>query len=423
MESFARRSHPGVALVGPMRQWQITAGALRLILRYPLRSGLLALSAALGVSGVVCSVNYGASGTEKVLQQIRRLGTNVLIITPAQSRTIAGRARTGAAVTTLVERDYIAIKREVPTRTRSSALATQSFWGKAGDLSKNAAVWGCEPEYFAIKDWTVVFGELFDSTQERTAARVAVLGHTVAIDLFGAASPVGQRMMINRVPFTVIGVLRERGQGLDVSSEDNQIYVPLRTAMRRLMNLDHYSGILVEIDSLKNMDEAAGRIKTLLQQSHHIRASQPEDFQVQNQKTLLDTEMGASNRLGSFLRWVGASALLVSGLGIAAITWIAVRERTREIGTRRALGATSADILLQVQLENGVLALSGGLFGIVFAWPASYLLSVWVGLPFVFDGRNALLAFEISAALNLVFSLLSSRKAASISPMEALRYE
>jgi putative ABC transport system permease protein len=282
---------------------------------------------------------------------------------------------------------------------------------------------GCEPDYFAIKDWTVASGVLFDSTQEHTAARVAVLGHTFAADLFGASSPVGQRMMINRVPFTVIGVLRERGQGLDVSNEDNQVYVPLRAAMRRLMNADYYSGILVEIDSLSSMDEAAERIRFCLGQSHRMQLDQRQDFQVQNQKTLFDTQMAASERLGFFLRWVGASALLVSGLGIAAITWVAVRERTREIGTRRALGATSADIFLQIQFENGVLALSGGLLGVGLAWPVSHLLSSRVGLPFVFEAKNAFLVFEIAATLNLVFSLLSSRKAASVAPIEALRYE
>src|SRR5438270_6693497 len=138
-----------------MRQWQIAVRALRLLWRYRLRSALLMLSAALGVAGVVCSVNYGASGTKQILDQIRRMGTNVLIIRPAQSRAIAGRARTGAAVTTLVERDYVGLKKEIQSRTRSSALVTQSFWNKAGDLSKNAAVVGCEPDYFLIKDWPV----------------------------------------------------------------------------------------------------------------------------------------------------------------------------------------------------------------------------------------------------------------------------
>lgn len=372
---------------------------------------------------MVCSVNYGASGTKQILDQIRRLGTNVLIITPAQSRVVAGRARTGSAVTTLVERDYRAVKMEMLSRTRSSAFVTQSFWNKAGDFSKNGVVVGCEPEYFAIKDWPVVSGDLFGSAQERTASRVAVLGYTVAADLFGASSPIGQPMMINRVPFTVIGVLSERGQGLDVSNEDSQIYVPLTTAMRRLMSVDHYAGIVLEIDSMDSMDAAANESRSLLHQLHRIQPNRADDFQIQNQKSLLDTQMAAARRLGFFLRWIAASALAVSGLGIVSITWIAMKERTREIGTRRALGATARDIFLEVTCETLTLALGGGVLGMALSWPASRLISGAVGLPFVFDKKSAVLAFAASAALNLAFSIFPSQKAASISPMEALRFE
>lgn len=405
------------------RQREIIIRALRLMWRYRLRSALLMLSAALGVCGVVCSVNYGASGTRQILEQIRRMGTNVLIITPAQSRVIAGRARTGVPVTTLVERDYRAIKNEVLSRTRSSALVTESFWNKAGDLSKNGVVVGCEPEYFAIKDWQVVSGELFNSTQERTASRVAVLGHTVAVDLFGGSSPIGQRMMINRVPFSVIGVLSERGQGLDVSNEDNQVYVPLVTAMRRLMNVDHYAGMLLEIGSLRSMDAAAEQTRSLLHQLHHVLPNRPDDFQIQNQKSLLDTQTAAAGRLGFFLGWIAASALAVSGLGIVAITWIGVQERTREIGTRRALGATAADISLQVTCEMLAAALGGGLIGMAVSWPTSRLISDAVRLPFVFDNKSAVLAFAAATTLNLAFSIFPSRKAASIRPIEALSFE
>ena len=391
--------------------------------RYRLRSTLLMLSAALGVCGVACSVNYGASGTKQILNQVRRMGTNVLIITPAQSRVIAGRARTGVPVTTLVERDYRAVKNEILSRTRSSALVTQSFWNKAGDLSKNGVVVGCEAEYFSIKDWQVVSGDLFNSTQERTASRVAVLGYTVASDLFDTSSPIGQRMMINRVPFTVIGVLSERGQGLDVSNEDSQVYVPLATAMRRLMNVDHYAGIVLEIDSLDSMDAAADESRSLLHQLHRVQPSRPDDFQIQNQKSLLDTQMAAAKQLGLFLRWIAAGALAVSGLGIVSITWIAMKERTHEIGTRRALGATARDIFLEVTCEMLTLALGGGLLGMAVSWPTSRLISHSARLPFVFDNKSAMLAFAAAVALNLAFSIFPSRKAASIRPIEALRFE
>ncbi len=372
---------------------------------------------------MACSVNYGASGSKQILDQIRRMGTNVLIITPAQSRVIAGRARTGIPVTTLVERDYRAVKNEVLSRTRSSALVTQSFWNKAGDFSKNSVVVGCEPEYFAIKDWQVLSGNLFGSAEERTASRVAVLGYTVAADLFGASSPVGQGMMINRVPFTVIGVLSERGQGLDVSNEDSQIYVPLSTAMRRLMSVDHYAGIVLEIDSLDSMDAAADESRSLLHQLHRVQPNRPDDFQIQNQKSLLDTQTATARRLDFFLRWIAASALAVSGLGIVSITWIAMKERTREIGTRRALGASARDIFLEVICEMLALALGGGLLGLAVSWPTSRLISESARLPFVFDNKSAVVAFATAAALNLAFSIFPSSKAASIHPIEALRFE
>jgi len=405
------------------RRLQIVRRSLRLLCRYRLRSALLISSAALGVIGVVCSVNYGASGTRQLLDQIRRLGTNVLIITPAQSRTIAGRARTGSPVTTLVERDRMTLEREVLTRKRSSALVNSSFWIKAGDLSKNAAAVGCEPDYFAIKNWPIASGELFDGTQERTIARVAVLGHTVANDLFGKASPLDSRILINRVPFTVIGVLTERGQGLDVRNEDNQVYVPLTAAMHRLMNVDNYAAIVVELDSLSVMDAAAEQVRSILHQLHHVSPTQRDDFQIQSQKALLDTQTASTNRLGFFLRWIGASALSVSGLGVLGITWIAVRERTREIGTRRALGATEIDVFLQIAVESATVALTGGLLGLVLSWPISRIISDSAGLVFVFDGRTAALAFAAAVILNLFFSLWPSRKAAHLDPIEALRHE
>lgn len=397
--------------------------SLRMLWRYPLRSALILSSAAVGVAGVVCSVNYGASGTQQLLDQIRRMGTNVLVITPVQDKSIAGRARTGNAVPTLVERDHAEIRRGVTVRLRSSALVSESFWVKARDLSKNAPVVGCEPDYFVIRNWPTTSGDLFDAAQERTMARVVLLGATVARDLFGSALPVSNRIMINRVPFTVVGVLQERGQGLDISNEDNQLYVPLGTAMHRLMNLDHYAAIVVEVDTVSSMDAAAAQVRSILHRTHRIRENHADDFQVQNQKTLLETQAAAASRLAFFLRWIGASSVVVSGLGILGITWIAVKERTRDLGTVRALGATTADVFFQVLFESVLLALTGGAAGLAIAWPASRVASSSTGLPFVFDRAAAALAFTAAALLNLAFSLFPSRKAASVHPIEALRHE
>ena len=163
---------------------------------------------------MVCSVNYGTSGSRQLLDQIHRLGTNVITVIPAQSRVIAGRARTGFAVTTLSDRDYRLLRRDIQTIELSSALVNQSYRVKFGDLSKVVSVTGCEPDYFTIKDWPLVGGGLFTPRQERESKRVALLGHNVAVDLFGSVSPVGATITINRIPFEVIGVLAERGQGL-----------------------------------------------------------------------------------------------------------------------------------------------------------------------------------------------------------------
>lgn len=397
--------------------------SLRLIWRFRLRSSLILLSATLGVAGVTSSVNYASGGRRQVLNQIRRLGTNVVNVTPQQSRSVGGRARTGSIVTTLVERDYLAIRRELPSLARSSALATGGFRLKAGDFSKTTSVVGCEPDYFRIKSWSLERGDFFDASDLRKSARVAILGHTVARDLFGDETAVGRRLFINRAPFEIVGVLAELGQGLDVANEDNQVYVPLSTAMRRLMNVEYYNGLVFELDRWEAMDEGAKAIADMLRRRHRSSPKQPEDFQVQNQKELIDTQTASAERLAFFVRWIGLSGLIVSGLGALAISWIAVKERTVEIGTRRALGATACDIFFQLLFEAAVVSSLGSAFGLAAGWQSSRLIAEQSRLPFVFDWTNARLALALAVALNLTFALLPSGKAARLDPIRALKYE
>ena len=384
--------------------------SLRVIWRFRLRSSLILLSAMLSVGGVVASVNYASGGRQQVLNQIRLLGTNVLIVTPQQSRTISGRARTGSIVTTLNEQDYALIGRDVPHLTRSSAVSTASFTLRAGDLSKNSSVVGCESDYIRVKNWKVEEGNFFSSAEDRRATRVAILGHTVAHDLFDNAPAVGARLLINRVPFEVIGVMSERGQGLDVTNEDNQIYVPLRTAMHRLSSIDYYSGLILEVDRWENIDETVRSLNEVLRQRHRVSEKLPEDYKIQNQKELIETQEASSQRLSFLVRWIGISGLIVSGLGILAISWIAIKERTVELGTRRAIGATASVIFFQILFEALAVSLLGGIGGLAIAWQSSKLISEWISLPFVFDWTNAESVFAISVCLNLIFALLPGQK-------------
>jgi len=402
----------------------LMAGSLRLIWRFGLRSGLILLSASLGVGGVICAINYAAEGRLKVLNRIQRLGTNVLVVTPQLSRNVGGRAKTGTIVTTLVAADYAEILRDLPEIERSSATVTTSFLVKAGDLSKsNCIVIGTEPGYAVIRHWQTTEGEFYGVPEMRRSERVAVLGSAVRRDLFGADSPIGKRIFINRVPFEVIGVLEERGQGLDATNEDNQVYVPLSTAMRRLANIDYFSSILFAVTSWDTMDETAEAIHQILSKRHRSTTNLPEDFQIQNQKSLIDTEITSSSRLTFLVRWVGLSGLVVSGLGILAICWIAVGERVVEIGIRRALGATKSDIFLQFLFEAVVISMLGAFAGLLAGWRSTESIAERADLPFFFDWASAELAAGFAMFMNLVFALIPSRRAALLDPIRALKSE
>jgi putative ABC transport system permease protein len=398
-------------------------GGLRQIWRYRLRSMLVICCAALGVAGAVTSVNYASGGKQQVLTRIRQLGTNLLVINAGQSRAVGGRARTGTIVTTLTEADYLSLDREVEGIARSSAMVSSGLRLKAGYLSKVAPVLGVEPDFFAIKSWALASGDFFRADDVRRSARLVLLGHQVARDLYGEENPVGERLFINRVPFEVAGVLAERGQGLDVINEDQQVYVPLTTAMRRLFNVDHYRSILLEVRDAQDMARVAAEVTALLRVRHRISPFRPDDFSLGSQQELIETQLAAASRLAFLVRWIGFSGLVVSGLGVLAIAWIAVRDRTREIGTRRALGARRRDVFFQFAFEASVLAMIGAGSGLGAGWLASRVAASRAELPFVFDLDNALLALGMAVLLNFIFASWPAIRAARMDPIRALRHE
>lgn len=391
--------------------------------RYRLRSFLVILCAALGVAGAITAVNYAAGGRQVILDQIQRLGTNLVIVSAKQSRAVAGRERTGTIVTTLGEADYRAIERELLGPVPASAMVVAPLRLKAGYLSKVSTVVGVEPEYFPMKSWSLLSGHFFGADEVRRSARVALLGYTVARDLFEAGDPVGETMFINRVPFQVVGVLSERGPGLDEANEDGRVYVPLTAAMRRLLNIDYYNSILFEVPDLDDIGDAETQITRLLRTRHRISKFRPDDFQVQSQRELIQTQLASAERLEFFVNWIGFSALMVAGLGILAIAWIAVRDRTTEIGTRRAIGATASDIFFQFAVEAAILAIVGVVIGLIAGWYASRITAEATDLVFVFDRTNAAVALSVALLLNLLFASWPAIRAARMDPIDALRHE
>lgn len=406
-----------------LRLRQLSRVAARNFWRFRLQAVVITLAAMTGTSGVIVSTGYAAGGRQKILDQFSRLGTNVIIVTPEQSKAVGGRARTGAIVTTLKAADLKAIRQSVAGIVAFSPTVSSVLRLRAGDLTKQTTAVGCDSDYFSIKRWPAASGNVFDEKQASQQARVVLLGWTAAHDLFGSKDPTGSHISINRVPFTVVGVLAERGQGLDASNEDDQVYVPLDTAMHRLMNIDYFNAILIDIADISRMDSAAAEISALLTTRHRHPASTEDDFLVQNRKSLIETQLAAFARLTFMVQWVAGSALLVSSLGVFAVTWIGIRNRTREIGTRRAIGATRSDILIQFFAEGSIGTVMGGVSGVVAGNIALRVIDARLNQPFLFSTSTSLAEVIGSTIVYASFTFISDFKAVRIKPLVALRAE
>lgn len=394
--------------------WRLAA---RQLLRFRLRTAVLLATGALSAALVIASLNYSAAGRADLLQQLDGAGGDLLTITPALSRNVGGRARTGSAVTTLRDADLAALLRLSPEIAGSTEVASGNFLAKAGDLSKNgAAITGVQPAFFALRRWPTASGSLFDAAAERRAARVAVLGAAVARDLFGASSPVGRPLLINRVPFQVVGVLSARGQRLDALNEDDEIVIPYSTAEHRLMNRAYDSAWYLQIAPPEAMPEVAARARALLRRRHHEFASAPDDFKILSQRDVIAAQEAASSHLQRVVQAAGGGGLLATGLVLLALHALAVGARQHELGIRRALGATESSIFAQLVCEAVLLALAIAAVALALGWLFTRVAEQRARLAFQFDPAVAALIVAIALLVDVVASLLPARRAARRDP-------
>lgn len=400
----------------------IASQALREVWRARQRTVLTALAIILGVAGAIVAESYASAGHAQLVEQLQRLGITIVTVTPKQSRNAGVRTRTGAPVTTLDARDYREILRRMPEFDGTSATVIGSFFAKAGDLSKsNTTVLGVEPAFARIRQWRMHSGESFSEVDERSAARVAVLGASVARDLFNDALPIGQRLFINRVPFRVVGVLEDSGADLGSASQDDQIFVPLRTASRRLLNLDSYRSLVLNVAQWSRMGAVIEGVRAVLTATHRSASPGREDFQIQTQQALAEAAVDAAAQVRRYVSLITAGSLLTAGFGTLAICWIGVGQRTAEIGTRRALGATARDIFLQFLTEVMLIGLTASAFGVLFGRAMSFVLAAWINSPLDFHWN---MGFSIGAAetlLAVAFGAAPAMRAARIDPIRALR--
>lgn len=396
--------------------------ALRALLTNKLRSVLTMLGIIIGVGAVIAMVSVGMGVREKVQNSIASLGSNMLIVTPGAASSQGVRSASGTSIT-LVSDDAEAIKKTVPGTDYVTPLVSKQYQIIAGNQNWTTTVQGVTPEYMAIRSLTVGSGSFISERDLNARNRVAVIGSTVAENLFGTMNPTGQNVRINNTPYQIIGVLDSKGQSSMGQDQDDVVMVPLTTAQERLIGIDYVNSINIQVTKAENMDQVQDQITTLLRQRHKIVGDKEDDFSVRNLTSIMEMATETTGTITMLLGSIAAISLLVGGIGIMNIMIVSVTERTREIGIRKALGATYRDIMLQFLIESIVIGVLGGVGGIVLGVAAAYGISIFSSLNTVISVLSIVVSFGFSIGIGLFFGIYPARKAALLDPIEALRFE
>jgi putative ABC transport system permease protein len=401
--------------------------ALRALAVNKLRSALTMLGIVIGVGAVIVMIAVGAGAQARVEDQIRALGSNLLLVMPGS--TTAGGVRLGfGSASTLTEDDVAAINREIPEALAAPALrgSAQVIWG---NTNWSTQIYGTTPEYLDVRQWPLAAGRSFEPAEMAAAAKVCLIGATVARQLFGDADPLDQSIRIKRVPFTVIGVLDVKGQSLMGTDQDDLVLVPIKTARSRVLGTASAARnrtvgtIWVKAAEGVDTKEIEGQVRSLLRQRHRIQPGADDDFSLRNLAEVMAAQEASSRVLALLLAAVASVSLLVGGIGIMNIMLVSVTERTREIGLRMAVGARTRDILGQFLVEAVTLSLIGGLAGVALGVGASMLIAGLAGWRIVLSPGAVGLAVAFAFAIGVFFGFYPARKAARLNPVEALRFE
>jgi len=384
------------------------------------RSVLAGLGVTVGVAVLVAMVSVGQGAEQAVLDHFRSMGTDLVVVTAGKVVVVAGRPRQTGNVTTLTVQDAEAIGDGLAHVRLAAPVQAQKLPVKWRDLSTQTNIVGTTPAYLLAKNARVRTGRGFEDEELRGALRVAVLGPSVVANVFGDASPLGETVRINKIPFEVIGVLDARGLDSLGQDQDDVVLVPVSTGLRRLFNLDHVNNIYVQAAPGQTA-RAIEEVREVLRQRHRIRPGKDEDFTLQDQTQALGAEMEAARSFTGLIAAVSAVALLIGGVGILAVMLIAIRERTREIGLRRAVGATAQDVLVQFVLEALIISVLGGFVGLGLGVAAGFVASRLGDWPLVISAGSVLLAVGVSTVVGVLFGAYPARRAARLDPTVALR--
>jgi putative ABC transport system permease protein len=392
-----------------------------------LRSALTMLGIIIGVGAVITMVAVGAGAQARVEDQIKSLGSNLIIILPGNFT--SGGVRMGSGTTlTISEDDAGALQRELPDIEAAAPQLRGNGQVVFGNANWATQILGITPEYFTARQWDVASGKLIDPGDIDGGAKVVLLGQTVARTLFGEADPIGETVRIRRIPHTVVGVLDRKGQSMMGQDQDDVVLIPITTARKRVLGGQqvksrNVSTITVKVRDGADVAETEQQMRDLLRQRHKLQANQEDDFFVRNLSEVLAAQEASSKILALLLAAIASVSLIVGGIGIMNIMLVSVTERTREIGLRMAVGARGRDILTQFLVEAVTLALIGGIVGIVLGATASYGVGSFMGWRTELNPASVILAFGFSGAIGVFFGFYPARTASRLAPIDALRHE
>ncbi|MBI3151278.1 MAG: ABC transporter permease [Chloroflexi bacterium] len=403
--------------------------ALRALRANKMRSILTILGIVIGVATVVALLSIGKGATSSITDEIESGGSNLLNVSPGRAQSGFPGAGQSQQASYLYYSDYQLLERGLPDNISAMVAVFQSsYLIKFGDESFNANVSGVMEDHQEVRSFTVADGRFITDGDNKSDARVAVLGQQIADDLFGSLSPVGKIISINGVKFEVIGVLEAKGSSM--ASPDDSIFIPLETGYNKLFGETAtrdgkkiVNNILISVTTTEAMDTVSAQVEFMVRRSHELKTTDQLDFNVLSQSDTLDTLSAVTNTLTIFLGAIAGISLLVGGIGIMNIMLVSVTERTKEIGLRKAVGATKNQILTQFLIETMTLSLLGGILGILLGVGIALVFTLTGLIPSVITADSILLAFTFALAIGVFFGLYPAFRAANLHPMVALRYE
>ncbi len=399
-----------------------------MIKRNKMRSFLTSLGIIIGISSVIIIISLGAGAQSLLVNEVKEVGTDLIGILPGASEEDGPPASVmGINITTLTDNDAQAILNQVPEITAVSSYVTGSAIASWQNQTVDTSFYGVSPNYLFVESTEVVVGHFFSEEENNSAARVAVLGSGIAEELFANQDPLNARIKINKESFEVIGVMKSRGSSTFQNS-DKLIFIPLNTGQKIMLGINHVSVVRGKVKEGSDIDLVIEDVKKILRERHNIDNPEQDDFSVRSQVQALDTLKSLTDALSYFLAMVAGISLIVGGIGIMNIMLASINESTREIGLRKAVGATRRDISIQYLVQTMALSMTGGITGIVFGTIISFLVSVvanYLGYAwdFIVTWQSIVLAVGFTSLVGLLSGWYPAKKAAELNPIDALRYE